>query len=381
MKYEKSVGIVTFHESDNYGTCLQAFALQRIIEQLGYKVEILRYDRNNLEKNSKASFIARVKALFVAFPGLSIIYYPAEKKRRMRKKNIFNKFRDEYLTYSSHSYDSSEELKCANSVYDVFVCGSDMIWAAERAGDLNVYFLCFADKVKRIAYAPSFGGAVIEPALEPRYRELLNQMRFISCREPSGCNLIRELTGRKAQYVLDPTMLIDKEYWSSLFPFNLKMDKPYILCYCFGGVPAFFKASLQKLAKVLNCSVRYIPANQYEYREEMKCSNFDYGPKEFVQLYQKASFIITNSYHGLLFSLIYEKPFLVLHRNHSEHWALHEDRMDSMLSKLKLSDRYISAQDEISDIKYEMEYSFARKVLEELREDSINYLREALSES
>jgi hypothetical protein len=380
MKCEKTIGLVTFHESDNYGTCLQAFALQRSIEKLGYKVEILQYQRKHLQQPSKVSLVARIKALLAAFPGLLIFSYPLVKKRSIRKKNSFRKFRNENLIYSSTKYDSFEELKYANSDYDAFVCGSDMIWSAERAGDLDVYFLRFADKTKRIAYAPSFGG-VIEPASEDYYRELLLEMRYLSCREPSGCNLIKELTGRSAEYVLDPTMLVDKEQWSSFFPPDINANKPYILCYCFGGVPTPFKSSLHKLAKILNCAVRYIPANYYEYKKEIKYSNCDYGPREFVQLYQQAYFIITNSYHGLLFSLIFEKPFFVLHRDERDHWALHEDRMASMLSSLNLSDRYIYAQDKISDEQLTVNYDVVGPILEKWKIESLNYLEKAISES
>lgn len=380
MIHEKPIGIVTFHESDNYGTCLQAFALQQSIQKLGYKVEILNYKRKNLDNRSTLSLIARVKALMTAFPGLSIISYPAEKKRAQQKKYIFKDFRDEQFKYSSGKYESLEELKSANSGYNAFVCGSDMVWSAERAGDLDVYFLRFADETKRIAYAPSFGG-VIEPASEDYYRKSLLEMSFLSCREPRGCNLIKELTGRNAEYVLDPTMLVDKEQWSSFFTSNKNVDKPYILCYCFGGVPNSFNISLHKLAKDLNCEVRYIPANSQEYKKEMKYSNYGYGPKEFVQLYQQASFVITNSYHGLLFSLIFEKPFIVLHREEGEHWAKHEDRMASMLSTLDLTDRYIYAQDRIFDGQLTVNYDVVGPILEKWKIESLNYLEKAISES
>lgn len=208
----KKVGLITFHESDNYGTCLQAFALQSYIEKLGYSAEILNYQRKSTPK--KPTFIERVKYVLSAYKPSDFLYRDRITVYSAQKRKMFEEFRKTGFRYGSDKYESYEELTRIADKYDAMVCGSDMIWASERSSCLDIYFLAFAPEEKRVAYSPSFGKGVVPEELTKQYKERLLQMRFLSCREESGVKLIRRLTGRDAVLTLDPTLLIDSDQWS-----------------------------------------------------------------------------------------------------------------------------------------------------------------------
>lgn len=370
---EKRTLIVTF-TVDNFGACLQAYALQKKIQEFGYHAEIINY-QCSIEKEQNAGIMQKLmSATFQQIVNAAVF-----RRRAPMWKECFENFRSQYLKCTPEIYFRDSDFTNLNKNYDVFICGSDMIWAEDFADDWQMMYLTFADKSKCIAYAPSFGKNVISKSRQECCAEYLNEIQCLSCRELEGACLAESLTGRKdIQVVLDPVLLYEKEAWNAILPNDMPLVKgDYVLVYSFGGISHYRKAFFQSLEK--KEKTVYIPmtvdeyCNRHAFRQPM-------GPKEFVNLFRYAKAVVTDTFHGLLFSMVYRKPFLLLERKDNSPWAGHSDRMVSMLEITGLSDRYV---DETSSAEYlhEIDYTRAEHELERMRLNSICYLKESLEKT
>lgn len=372
----EKIGLITLYEADNYGTCLQAFALQTAIETLGYQCDII----NHMCKNSKNSFKGRakrdkVKQILSGKNMAEIIDLLARKQFINKRKAAFSRFRKESLHITDNVYDTEHKLKEISDKYAAFICGSDMIWSEEDAPYFYVFFLQFTEGNKRIAYAPSIGQAVLTEKQRNVYGALIENFTSLSCREASAVSCIQSLTNKPVAFVLDPTLLLCKNQWINLL--NIKKSKEScILCYSFRKNRRELEKLLKQIEHMTSLKTRWIPATYKEYLKEFK--NGVYGPKEFAELFNQASFVVTDSYHGLLFSLIFKKPFIVLHRGSDEYWVKYEERMEAMLKTLHLKDRYIYVNTLFTRELLHLDYEPVTAKLNVLRESSWNYLKNSI---
>ena len=370
------VGLMTFYKADNYGTCLQAWSLQHTIQKLGYDCEVLNFSRNTAAGQT-GSRRAVIKNLGLK----TTVELALLSSHRKLRKQAFQTFR-KTITTSKLSYTSFDELKTTSDQYDAFVTGSDMVWSWESQIHLDKYFLKFAPIGKRIAYAPSFGNTEVTDEMCAYYQEALVDMDHLSCRERSGKELVEQLTGRHCELVLDPTMLLTTEEWQKKFRLGKSAPKENhgrtILCYLFDTSR---KTSIKQIKKAMKKGdqLRHIPGALVEYLSETASGTKAYGPFEFLEAYYNADMIITDGFHGLVFALIFQKPFLLIHRAGGAHWAKHEERMASLLEELGLSSRYVMADAPISPECFTLDYTEISKKIEQLRENSLRYLREALA--
>jgi hypothetical protein len=205
--------ILTFHDTRNYGAILQAFALQTIIQNLGYEVEILRYYDKNYIGASKYSYSFSEVFKLLKVNKFKILTYIKTYSKKNSATDKFEFFRRIYFKNSHDAYYDYDDLEKANKDYHGFICGSDMIWS-DIGQDLDIYFLNFADSKKRISYAPSITGTTnYSKDKNLKMYERINRIRFLSCREQSGIDYIKTLSGRIAELVLDPTFLLKKNDW------------------------------------------------------------------------------------------------------------------------------------------------------------------------
>nr|WP_314783739.1 polysaccharide pyruvyl transferase family protein [uncultured Porphyromonas sp.] len=378
------VALVTF-TSDNYGTTLQAYALQKAIEEMGYQVFLPRIRRTSIEP----SFYKRLTSLLKLAQTPRLLfkrarYHSLIDKLKEANRNRFKTFRTEYMQLSQDFFSSAEELAKTVDSYCAVVCGSDMIWSPEFSDYLDIFFLTWASPKKRISYAPSFGSLKIEGDLQAVYESYLKEMRFLSCREKSGCTYIRQLTGREPAYVCDPTLLFSAEQWLKWFPISSEggTDKsPFFLVNCFRGLPQSTQGTLKKLAGQHGSILRFLHQGIDEMLYEAHFSKSGYGPIEFIHLTSKAKFMIVNGYHGLLFALIFRKPFVVYHRGETDHWKAHEQRMMDLLVDLGLEYRYLSYEQQIESSLLSLDYTAIEPLLKERIEKSRAYLSDALSQT
>lgn len=380
----KKIGMLTFYSEYNYGAMLQAYALQTKIREFGYDAEFLRfYDEAFIKRGEeKVDFIHNINQLFdkAKTVEFSVKKYLLNRSVGERKLSLFDDFVERFMSTSRSAYYSLEDLKVSNDEYDGFVTGSDMVWS-DIGQNLDAYFLTFASKGKRISYAPSLTGRENE-TIEQRekYINWINGIDCLSCREQYGINYIKKATGRQADLVVDPTLLLEKKQWKEKFAIEERSGTPYILCYMFRGINKNIFKNLESFIKKKGYRIIFIPMTVQETLYDLK-NGLDpaYGPKEFIELFYNASYVVTNSFHGLLFSLIMNKPFSLIHRGEKNEWSKHEERMVNILSLLELENRFIYAKEfDINNINWNVDYNNINIQLSKLREDSLNYLKVAL---
>lgn len=382
MMDKNKIGIMTYYAVKNYGAALQAFALQQSIKSLGGNPEFLRY----FDKHNESNALAK-RSLFAVFRNNPlklariILNYKQYFRTRERIKLVnadFSNFRNEYLNISREPYYDSDDLKEANKLYTGFVTGSDMVWTP-IGQNLDAYFLQFADKSKRFSYAPSMTGCnSFSDQNKCAINSYLRSFRMLSCREQEGVDYVKQLTGLDASLTVDPTLLLTKDEWIKELSLETKIkNRPYILCYLFKGLPESIEKEVFRIAKERDMEVRYIPLSPKEFECELNndyCG--PYGPREFVELFINARFIVTNSFHGFLFSLIAEKPFVVIHREKNNLWKANESRISNLMMLLGITDRYIEPFDSIANgMLDDMDYSNITTILKRERIKSLSYLK------
>lgn len=377
----KKVGIITFFHDNNVGTCLQAAALQKTIEILGYEVEIIDYKHQDIVAND-TSIKKRIKGMLQTYFNKNIFSYKKLKKSDSLINEKFDHFRKNAYLLSESEYKDFESLKEIAGAYDAFVCGSDMIWTPNLEIDYRIFFLGFCEKNKRIAYAPSFGTDTIPEHLRKEFTQHISEFHQLSCRESSGVDIIEKLCGIKAELVLDPTQLICKEDWIEQFQLKkVQSHDKYVLCYLFDAdknCKKWYRQLAKQVAQHYHAKVRYIPMSRAQQVNELKYGDAAYGPIEFMDLVYHAEFVITNSYHGFMFSLIFEKPFVVVRRNSSIFWSQFEKRFESVLEELDESQRLLGLGSAVDETIYQIDYEKINKVLNKRRKESVNYLKKAL---
>ena len=312
---KKKIGIITMHRVWNFGSALQTYAMQYIVESLGYECELIDYVYPNLEHSAYQKTIVQPQDLGIK----SILYILASKiKAKIIKprNNLFEKFYLENYHCSAKRYNTITELLQDSPKYDVYLTGSDQVWNPKYIGFDTNFMLSFApSNAKKVSYASSFAVSDIPIYLKELYGEKLNEYQNISVRESSGKKLIKELTGKDAEVVCDPTLLLNREQWEILAQKSIfKIDEPYLLVYFLGYAynpyPEVY-SYVERVNKELKLPVIYLNAKpgrlKGKYREFEVSTK---GPNEFLYLILHADFIITDSFHGTAFALNFEKRFI-----------------------------------------------------------------------
>jgi hypothetical protein len=286
---------------------------------------------------------------------------------------------------SERHYTSSEAIAYAPPPYDAFICGSDQIWnpfickSNGQAWNEPAYFLTFAPEAKRISYAPSISVPAIPAKLRAEMTALLHEIPYLSTRERQGATLIRELTGREAQVVLDPTLLLSREQWNKV-AVAPDVREPYMLAYFLGerGSGDEYRQFAHRLSETTGYRIvllsREMDASE---RADTLCC-YDAGPAEFLGLVRHASCICTDSFHGTIFAINYGKPFYVFERPGSSGARSMASRIYSVLDMFGLTARLLQPQSPLPSDPYAMDYPRVETILRDEREKSMRYLRNAL---
>lgn len=323
------IGIVTYVKCDNYGAELQAYALQKKLNDWGYNAEVL--DLEKQKKNLASSRVIRKAILnrykqFGLFNGtkavLRLIFdkyavYKSNKNNSSKIKerhNLFSSFFDEFIRHSDKYY-SLADIYNVDLPYDTFITGSDQIWNYMQTDYLDVYFLKFASRfnARKIAYAGSFSVPAIPDDLKSTYSELIKNLDYISVRELDAQKIVEICSGRTAQVVLDPTFLLTKEEWIKNIGVKRKFaDGKYVLIYTLSGSRYIYNLA-KTIASRLGVEVINIKSNFSRVKEDNGIFHYyDIGPREFVALFENAKYVITDSFHGTAFSINFNIPFTTL---------------------------------------------------------------------
>lgn len=362
----KKIGIVTIIDYSNYGNRLQNYATQEVLKSLGFNVITI------VNAPKPANVLSKIKRM-----PINVIISKAINKAKNFKKNIVHrqriaalkKFTDAYIFETDTCITEKYIPNNFSDEFDYFVTGSDQVWNPTFRYGSPIDFLTFAPKHKRIAYAPSFGVSKIPSDYVKRYKEWLSEIPYLSVREHAGAKIIKELTGREAVVLIDPTLMLPKERWLSIAkPAKNKPKKEYMLTYFLGGIPNEYKRKIYGIAKKNNLQV----INLADINDRQ---TYIVGPSEFIDFINSASLFCTDSFHGVVFSILLETPFIVFDR--VGNFPSMNSRIETILSTFKLESRHQRNIDDASI--FNADYSHVDLILERERKKALDFLKKALN--
>lgn len=367
----KKAGIITFHFADNYGAVLQAYALEHTIEKLGIKTEIIDFVPKKLKEpyilfpNTKNMLVNKGLSYTIRNTLVRLFYI----KKNILKIRSFDAFRNTYLNLSEKRFKDTTELFSEKFDYNYCITGSDQVWNPNFFSHVKgAYFLDFADKkTKKISYAASIAERV-DKSFHRDYSNYLATFNHISVREKSAKEFLEDKTDKNIEITLDPTLLLNKEEWNRISS-NKKYKFKYILVYDLTPDPLIARIA-NKLAKETGYKIlSYSRRNNYV---AWYGSFSSYNPTAFLGLFANAEFVITNSFHGTVFSIIYNKPFYTVpHKTRGS-------RMIDFLNLLDINNRIIRTDEDIKDISDIIDYDKVESNLLEQKNKSLAFLKKAL---
>lgn len=358
---EMKVGILTFHRAHNYGAVLQCYALQEILKRKGHTVQIIDYRQPWIEEFYKVFSIS----MFCDADGLSgkLAYLKKNLKKfllaPMRNRH-FNMFRLDFMDQS---------LPCGKGDipqdYDCYVIGSDQLWSLHCLGGVldEVYFGKFRHKSSSriIGYAISADMNSVE-AIEGELPLLIKGFDALSMREEEIADKVSDISGQNCEVCLDPTLLTDMDIWRPLIDDRWRKRK-YVLMYEVRKRDRdLLRRKAEQAAAAIGDGCRVIDLSQ-----------MSYSVTDFVSLFRYASHVVTTSFHGCVFSILFERPFTMLPL-----WNGYDLRYRELLEALNASDRMISADEDI--IPGKMDFTKMKASLAELRKSSFSYIDKWIGE-
>lgn len=376
----RKVGIVTIVGYHNYGNRLQNYASQETIRGLGYDVETIVCNRG-LDRPKESWHQISIRKLRTFRKLLQKKDYEPIKKKItdvfyrsiiQEREKSFRLFTQSHI----HETDFCITDQCIPDNlperYDFFVTGSDQVWNPAFAGS-PIYFLTFAPAHKKIAYAASFGVSNLPESCLENYRKWISEIPYLSVREQAGADIIKELTGRDAVVLVDPTLMLPKSKWLSISKSGAhKPSKPYLLTYFLGPIADDVKNKIKDIAFRKKLEVVHLASFGDKRR-------YTADPAEFLDYINSAEIVFTDSFHGTVFSILFEKPFVVCDR--ISRVAMHS-RIDTILSKFELeSRRWQNIKTHQEGHFFEADFSHVPPILELERKKAIDFLIVALSDS
>lgn len=371
------IGLLTPYNVQNYGTKLQAYAVQELMSAYD-DVEVINFRPN----------------------------FPERVKRKIEKKVMGNSFSDNKI---SNTRELDEELKSKRNAaissfdkklkivpqiygfknlrkkaaaYAAVVCGSDQIWNPVNLPE-HIFMLEFVpEAVRRIALSPSFGIPTIPDNLRSEYKKRLSHIEYMSVREKSGCEIVSGLGFKNPCWTLDPTLILPEEKWHALADESkYNIDEKYIFCYFLGSNPKG-REGAAKLRSLTGYKIVNLPHfKSYVNADEnfADCDLYDVTPQDFINLIRNAQYVCTDSFHGTAFSIIFEKQFMCFERHQTSDKASTNDRIYSVLSLVGESSRLVKDVESIKKLALDnINFTGVKSILNTKRADATCFLDNAV---
>lgn len=383
----KRVGICACYDTLNYGSMLQSFATQHVINNLGFDSEFIVYKKKKdfdfiikcLPKLIDKTFIS--DKLQILQKKTALQFHPEVRKNNSIRNNAFRRFQKDFYGKFSEEFHGYKELVKGADRYDIVVVGSDQLWLPAGLST-NFYNLMFVpEHIKKVSYATSFGVSEIPKRQFLKTKEYLSRIEHISVREKTGAKIVESVSGKKAEVVADPTLLLTKSEWDKLIPDRKIVDKPYIFCYFLGDNPSHRMVAeefSEKIGLPIVCTPfldKYVKIDENFGGIQL----FDVGPDNFVNLIRHAEFILTDSFHGSVFSIINHKQFVTFNRFSDNNQNSRNSRIDNLCELLGINGRrYV--ENIVSTAKAEINYREVDARVASLRLQSINFLNKAMND-
>lgn len=322
------IGVLTWYKYFNYGTKLQAVALQLYLKRQGHIVELIDFevDDNKITSNSKTKVKTKIYNK-IDYYSLKVICNFAKKSIAKRNESL-NEFVLRYCQCSKTVSNDEEYINLCNN-YDLLIFGSDQIWNPNWFHPY--YYADFKEIVTlKFSYAPSIGVSNIDNRLINSYRHTLSNFFAISIREKEGCELLESVLNRKINNVVDPVFLLSKEDWEKLIVNEQTKYKPYVLAYFLTDNINHWRA-VSHFAKKKKLDVRVIPYRGMSYLK--KNAFLDVDCDKFLDLIKNAEYVLTDSFHACAFSIIFKKKFVVFERFSSKEKKSQNSRIYNLFNK------------------------------------------------
>ena len=352
----KRIGILTFHDTLNYGAHLQTYALNRYLNENVGNCLTINYKCEEITRNESPLAFWRGFDAKRIIKGILSLNYTLKKKKR------FNDFTDKNIPMTQVQY-NKKTIARVISLFDVFIVGSDQIWNSKLTNKDYTYYLDFVDNTKqKMAYAASFGENWYENANLLNEKELLAQFDKISVRENAGKRLCDELTSRKCDTVLDPVFLLNKDQWERVEE-KYEIKKKYVLVYF---IHYDFENAMNlamDIAKENNFDILYVNNTYKNYKGVLNIKSA--SPGQFLYLIKNAEYVVTGSFHGLSFSLLYNKKFIYEGSKDGK-----ETRLSNLANILGVTNRCMGK----CNINDEIDYQSVNEKMNILIEKSMLYL-------
>lgn len=358
----KKVGLLTFHRAVNYGAVLQTYALNCILKKYGADIEIIDYRNELIEAyykfiSSEIGFKANIK---------SMLFYLIQRKRNKQ----FIRFQIERLDLSKkiYNYKNISEIK---DKYDCFIVGSDQVWNYTcTKGDKNYLFDFMDESNDLYSYAACIGKMSDWQLAYMNFKDSLSKFRYISVREQQTKQLLEEQYNIASRVDLDPTLLLESYEWDAIAK-KPEIEYEYILAYSV-NLPERVRSIANSIAKKMNKKLIIITLNNKFVAKNGEINKSLASPEEFLGYIKNAKFVITNSFHGTVFSVIYKKQFITIMNNKN---GLDNSRLVSLMNSLGLEKNLINDTLEYDEI----DFQSVDAKLHKMREDSIEYLENIIT--
>lgn len=361
MRQNKRIGMITLHSLHNCGSMLQSYALNHFLNSLeGAECEIIDFVPASLD--NKRAF--RIE-------GALAEKYAAEVEARNQK---FCHFMQEYYHQGNRKYCSDEEIEAEPPVYDIYVSGSDQIWNANFRIASRAYFLGFTNSAHKYAFAPSVGRCMEEKL--SAYHDQLMAYKKIWVREKVGVERVKNVTGREdIGWMSDPTLLYTSQDYDLSAEKKRVCESDYILCYAtLDEQLDMMMPILKSLSERFDLPVLLI-GGIIPREEPWIINRVDIGPKEFLCAVREAKLVLTQTFHGTIFSVLYHKPFLVFNDN------MPNFRKTGLLRELDLLERIVHNEKEIDKaLSYTLDYDVIERKIEVMRVEAKEAIRSCIEE-
>lgn len=365
---KKKAGIITIVDFTNYGNRLQNYAVSETLKKLGVKSETLFFTN----ANGKARVKQWIKYSIKNIPGvieLNILLRGKASIKHIRYLN-FDKFSRKNIKLRTVDKKNRNKIDRLYKKYDYFAIGSDQIWNPNYGYATDFDFASFAMSEQKICFAPSFGVDEIPDQFRETIKNNLQQMNYIAVREKSGARIVKDLVGKDSEVLLDPTMLLYAEEWEKVaeVPHQVDLSEKYIFSY-------FLGTRTEEQEKRIEHIKNQYGLKEYTLLDKRFPELYVAGPGEFIELIKNATLVCTDSFHASVFSILFQKPFIVFQRDGDG--AGISSRLDTLLETFKLTSRKelnVKEEDLLC-----CNFEESNEILEKERERCLDFFKRAMN--
>ncbi|GHT07345.1 hypothetical protein FACS189432_02400 [Bacteroidia bacterium] len=391
MVDKKTLALITCYYQPNYGSQLQSYATQLIFDKMGVPNETIRIDglKKEINEAKYKYFLKHIFDIHTVQDKFGFLQHAIAKKIKGKafkeqmneRAKMFSQFSQEMFHLSSF-YSSKKELSDSAKNYSAFVVGSDQLWLPSNI-EADYFTLNFVpDGIPKIAFSTSFGVTKMPKAQKEKAITFLKRLNCISVREKSGQAIVVELTGKEVPVVCDPTLLFTAQEWQKIQKPERIVKEKYIFCYFLGNNPGqrIFAKRLRVETGLKIVQLQHLDKYIKSDNKFPDYAPYNIGPAEFISLIRDAEYVLTDSFHGTIFSLLHKKRFFSFRRYSKDTSVSTNSRLYSLLSSLHLESFLLNGYESIEFcLRKEIDYEAVHNIIAELRYYANNYLKNTLA--